>query len=169
MHIYFDLDNTIIDETGDNVRPGMHELLTSFKRHGVKLSIWTASVRDRAEPILSNLRLKDYFTDFVYRDDYDPDAGYGRAKPKDIRFGDGDMLIDDSYNHVEFVKSIGRQGFRITPYISYINPDPDPIELEQIHTIVLPNVPFKIQRDFLLKRIFGTLFRKKKQLPLWIK
>jgi len=153
MHIYFDLDNTIIDETGDNVRPGMHELLTSFKHHGVRLSIWTASVRDRAEPILSRLRLKDYFTDFVYRDDYDPNAGYGRSKPKDIRFGDGDMLIDDNYNHVD----------------SYINPDPDPIELEQIHTIVLPNVPFKIQRSFFLKRIFSELFRKKKQLPLWIK
>ena len=47
--------------------------------------------------------------------------------------------------------------------------NPDPIELEQIHTIVLPNVPFKIQRSFFLKRIFSELFRKKKQLPLWIK
>ena len=53
MHVYFDLDNTIIDETGNNVRPGMHELLASFKRHGVQLSIWTVSVRERAEPILS--------------------------------------------------------------------------------------------------------------------
>ena len=169
MHIYFDLDNTIIDETGNKVRPGMHELLASFKRHGVQLSIWTASVRERAEPILCKLRLKDYFTDIVCRDDYDPDASWGRTKPKDIRFGDGDMLIDDNHNHVDFVKSIGRQGFRITPYISYIDPEPDPTELEQIHTIVLPDVPFKIQRDFWLKRMFKALFRKKQQLPLWIK
>ena len=65
MHIYFDLDNTIIDETGNNVRPGMHELLASFKCHDVQLSIWTASVCERAEPILCELRLKDYFTDIV--------------------------------------------------------------------------------------------------------
>ncbi len=31
MHIYFDLDNTLIDELGQNVRPGMFELLESFK------------------------------------------------------------------------------------------------------------------------------------------
>jgi hypothetical protein len=105
----------------------------------------------------------------VCRDDYDPDASWGRTKPKDIRFGDGDMLIDDNHNHVDFVKSIGRQGYRITPYISYIDPEPDPTELEQIHTIVLPDVPFKIQRDFWLKRMFKALFRKKQQLPLWIK
>ncbi|HIF03563.1 MAG TPA: hypothetical protein EYQ84_09870 [Nitrospinaceae bacterium] len=31
MHIYFDLDNTLIDELEQNVRPGMFELLESFK------------------------------------------------------------------------------------------------------------------------------------------
>ena len=31
MYIYFDLDNTLIDELGQAVRPGMFELLDSFK------------------------------------------------------------------------------------------------------------------------------------------
>lgn len=168
MHIYFDLDNTIVDETGDNVRPGMRALLASFKHHGVQLSVWTASVRERAEPILYNHKLKDYFTDMVCREDYDADASWGKSRPKDIRFGDGDMLIDDSHNHIDFVKSIGLQGFRITPYISYIEPNPDPTELEQIHAIVLPDVAFKIQRDAWIRKVFKALFRKKKQLPIWI-
>jgi hypothetical protein len=166
MHIYFDLDNTLIDEKGETVRPGIFELLDSFKDNGIKLSIWTASVRERAEPILGELKLRPYFSDVVYRDDYDPDATWGSSRPKDIRFGDGDMLIDDSHNHIDFVKSIGRKGFRITPYISFIDPNPDPTELEQIHTIVLPDVPFKIKRDPWIKRTFKTLFRKKKKLPL---
>jgi hydroxymethylpyrimidine pyrophosphatase-like HAD family hydrolase len=169
MHVYFDLDNTIIDETGNNVRPGMYELLTSFKHHGIQLSIWTASVRERAEPILYKLNLKGYFSSVICRDDYDPNATWGKVKPKDIRFGDGDMLIDDNQNHIDFVESIGRKGFRITPFISYIDPEPDSRELERLHKFVLPNVPFKIQRDAWIKRVFKTLFRKKQQLPIWIK
>jgi len=57
MHIYFDLDNTLIDEKGETVRPGAYELLNSFKNNNIKLSIWTASVRQRAEPILEKLNL----------------------------------------------------------------------------------------------------------------
>ncbi len=92
----------------------MYELLTSFKHHDIQLSIWTASVRERAEPILCKLNLKGYFSSVICRDDYDPNATWGKVKPKDIRFGDGDMLIDDNQNHIDFVESIGRKGFRIT-------------------------------------------------------
>jgi histidinol phosphatase-like enzyme len=31
MHIYIDLDHTLIDELGQTVRPGMFELLNSFE------------------------------------------------------------------------------------------------------------------------------------------
>ena len=44
MHIYLDLDNTLIDELGRTVRPGMLELLDSFKSNNLQLSIWTAIV-----------------------------------------------------------------------------------------------------------------------------
>ena len=50
MHIYFDLDNTLIDELGQAVRPGIIELLELFKANNLQLSIWTASTKARAAP-----------------------------------------------------------------------------------------------------------------------
>ncbi len=49
-HIYVDLDNTLIDELGQTVRPGMFELLDSFKANSQQLSIRTASTKARAVP-----------------------------------------------------------------------------------------------------------------------
>ena len=66
-YIFFDLDNTLIDELGQAVRPGMFELLDSFKANNVSMAIWTASVRKRSKPILDNLNLSHYFSDVVYR------------------------------------------------------------------------------------------------------
>jgi hydroxymethylpyrimidine pyrophosphatase-like HAD family hydrolase len=117
-HIYFDLDLTLIDELGQTVRPGMFELLESFKANNLQLSIWTASTKERAEPIIHELGLAEYFSSFVYREDYDPDATFAGMLPKDIRFGDGDMLIDDSPRHCKFVESIGLKAFHIKPFFS---------------------------------------------------
>jgi predicted HAD superfamily phosphohydrolase YqeG len=50
MHIYCDLDNTLIDELGQTVHPGIFELLNSFKANNQQLSIWTASTKARAVP-----------------------------------------------------------------------------------------------------------------------
>jgi len=47
MHIYCDLDNTLIDELGQTVHPGIFELLDSFKAKNQQLSIWTASTKAR--------------------------------------------------------------------------------------------------------------------------
>jgi hydroxymethylpyrimidine pyrophosphatase-like HAD family hydrolase len=165
MHIYIDLDHTLIDELGQTVRPGMFELLNSFKANNLQLSIWTASTKERAEPIINNLGLAEYFSSFVYRDDYDPDATFAGMRPKDIRFGDGDMLIDDSPRHCKFVESIGLKAFKVDPYITYM--DTDPSELEKLHKLVLPNVPFSIKRQSWLTKKMNKIF-KKKSLPVWL-
>jgi hypothetical protein len=165
MHIYFDLDNTLIDELGETVRPGMFGLLESFKANNLQLSIWTASTKNRAEPIIHNLGLAEHFTSFIYRDDYDPDATFAGMQPKDIRFGDGDMLIDDSPRHCKFVESIGLKAFKVEPYITYM--DTDPGELEELHRLVLPDVPFSIKREAWIVRKFNGLF-KKKPAPSWL-
>jgi len=164
-HIYFDLDNTLIDELGLTVRPGIFELLESFKANNLQLSIWTASTKNRAEPIISNLGLAEYFSSCVYRDDYDPDATFANSQLKDIRFGGGDMLIDDSKRHCEFVESIGLRAFKVKPYVSYM--DTDPKELEELHRLVLPNTPFFIKRESWVSRKWRDLSKKKKA-PSWL-
>jgi len=168
-HIYLDLDNTLIDELGKTVRPGMFKLLDSFKSNNLQLSIWTASTKNRAEPIINNLGLASYFTSFVYRDDYDPDATFAGMQSKDIRFGDGDMLIDDSPRHCKFVESIGLKAFRIEPFISYGDQDNNDYyaELEELHKFVLPDVPFSIERDSWIVSKINRIF-KKKPLPVWL-
>ena len=165
MHIYFDLDNTLIDELGETVRPGMFELLESFKTNNLQLSIWTASTKARAEPIIQNLGLASYFTSFVYRDDYDPDATFAKTQAKDIRFGDGDMLVDDSKRHCDFTESIGLKAFKVTPFVSYKKTDP--LELEELHMFVLPDVVFSIKRESWVVRKFNGLF-KKNPAPSWL-
>lgn len=115
MHIYFDLDHTLVDEGGTSVRPGMREVLEELKGMGHILSLWTASTEDRAVEILERLTLKSYFTHFVFRDDYDPNS---EGFPKDIRYLDGDLLIDDTPSHIECVRSIGKRGILVPAYIT---------------------------------------------------
>ncbi len=157
MHIYFDLDNTLIDELGQTVRPGMFELLDSFKANNLQLSIWTASTKERAEPIIHELGLANYFTAFVYREDWWGDATLGGTQP------------DDSPRHCKFVESIGLKAFRIEPFISYGDQDNNDYyaELEELHRFVLPNVPFSIERNSWITRIINSYLRKK-PLPVWL-
>ncbi len=164
--VVFDLDNTLICEKGASVRPGMFDLLYSLKVNNIEMSIWTASTRNRAEGIIDRLGLSDYFVDVVYRDDYDPEATWGKTQPKDIRYSNGDLLVDDSKKHIEFVKSIGLKGFLITPYISYIDTNLD--EIEQLHRLILPKVEFNLKRENQLFRVIKRLFAKKKPAPKWI-
>jgi uncharacterized protein len=149
--VVFDLDNTLICEKGESVRSGMFELLDSLKANGIEMSIWTASTRARAEGIIQQLGLSPYFVDVVYRDDYDPDASWDKSLPKDIRYSNGDMLVDDSKKNIEFVESLGLIGFRITPYISHIDTNLD--EIERLHRLILPKVKFKLKRENQLLRL----------------
>ena len=113
MHIVFDMDNTLADEFGKNARPGMLELLDKLKSDGHTLAVWTSSTRKRALSILRELGLREYFTECIFREDYDPEnSGVG----KDIRRVNGDCLIDDDPKQVNFAKSIGKKAFLVKPY-----------------------------------------------------
>lgn len=107
------MDNTLVDELGSSVRPGIIHLLKKLKSEGHELKLWTNSKKDRAKTILSELHLKEYFRDCIFREDYDPDD---KGIKKDIRKINGDLLIDDDPLEIQFTESIGRFGFHITPF-----------------------------------------------------
>ena len=107
MHIYFDLDGTLVDDTGQKLRPGIRSLLRRLTDEGHRLSLWTASTEERGQRILAQHGLAGFFELRVFRDDYDPE---GVGHPKDIRHGDGDVLVDDDPTHTTFVQSIGKVG-----------------------------------------------------------
>ncbi len=113
MTIVFDMDNTLTDDFGRRVRPGIHDLLIRLKKEGFTLTLWTSSTRGRAVDILTNHRLRPYFNTCIFREDYDP----GRQnRPKDIRRVDGWFLVDDDPRQVHFVQSLQLAAFRITPF-----------------------------------------------------
>lgn len=113
MIIVFDMDNTLADEMGASIRPGIIELLQTLKSEKHELKIWTNSKRERATSILQEHKLKTYFSQFIYREDYDPDD---KGIRKDIRRVKGDFLIDDDPKEIQFVKSIGKDGFVISSF-----------------------------------------------------
>lgn len=113
MVIVFDMDNTLTDELGSSIRPGIKSLLARLKKEGHTLILWTNSAKQRARWILFEHKLHRYFTSFIYREDYDPDI---KGEPKDIRKVNGDILIDDDPGEIKYVKSIKKNGFCITPY-----------------------------------------------------
>ena len=113
MHIYFDLDETVIDEEGDEVRPGVRSLFEKLLIDGHQLSLWSASTEERGTELLAQHGLSGIFRNTVFREDYDPNReGYG----KDIRYRCGDLLVDDSPAQVEFVQSLGKKGLLVPSF-----------------------------------------------------
>ena len=113
LTIVFDMDNTLTDEFGADVRPEIVALLNRLKREGHILTLWTNSKRQRALEILSAHNLRKYFSKQIFRENYDPEE---KDLRKDIREVKGDILIDDDPQEIEYVKSIGRGGFLISPF-----------------------------------------------------
>ncbi|MBI4612427.1 MAG: DUF705 domain-containing protein [Planctomycetes bacterium] len=131
MKIVFDLDNTLVDEFGATVRPGIVRLLDRLLSERHELALWTHSDRARAIRILRDHGLRDRFGTLVCREDYDPDSLGAR---KDIRRIQGDLLVDDDPAEVAFARSVGRSGFRLA---SYRRGDPaDLDELEALHQAI---------------------------------
>jgi HAD superfamily phosphatase (TIGR01681 family) len=113
MNIVFDMDNTLTDEFGSSVRPGIIQLLDKLKKEGHVLMLWTNSVKSRAVDILLEHGLRSYFSKFIFREDYDPKNLGAR---KDIRKINGDVLIDDDPAEIEFMKKINKRGVLVTSY-----------------------------------------------------
>ena len=119
MHIYFDLDGTLADDEGIDLRPGIERLLQQLTDDGHRLSIWSASTEERGKEILRQHGLEAFFPITVFREEYDPDCdGY----PKNIEYMDGDLLIDNDPDHVAFAKSIGKQGLLVSSYLIAVKP-----------------------------------------------
>jgi FMN phosphatase YigB (HAD superfamily) len=128
MTVVFDMDNTLIDELGSTVRPGMTGLLEALRKEGHVLVLWTNSRKQRALGILRDLDLRRHFSQCIFREDYDPEE---RDLPKDIRRVRGDILIDDDPALISYVGSIGKKGILISPYRKGARADPG--ELASIH------------------------------------
>lgn len=120
LTIVFDMDNTLVDEFGADVRPGIVALLNRLKREGHILMLWTNSKRQRAVEILSSHDLRKYFSKQIFRENYDPEE---KDLRKDIREVKGDFLIDDDPQEIEYVKSIGKGGFLISPFRKGTTPE----------------------------------------------
>jgi len=112
MKIAIDMDNTIIDEFGSILRPGIINFLIELSlRH--EIILWTNSRRIRTMEILDFFDLRKYFTKIITRENYDPeDIGLR----KNISEYNIDILIDDDPEEIEFNKNKGKQAVLVTPY-----------------------------------------------------
>ena len=107
------MDNTLVDEFGSTLRPGITGLLKELKGRGCELYLWTNSTRSRAKEILSRHKLNHYFSKCVFREDYDPE---NKGIRKDIGKIGGQMLIDDDPGEIEHVKRLGLKGYVVKSY-----------------------------------------------------
>ncbi len=125
MTIVFDMDNTLVDEFGATVRPGIVELLTRLKKEGHTLVLWTNSRRDRARQIILDHNLRRFFSAFVFREDYDPEE---KGVRKDIRRVRGDVLVDDDPEEIRYMRQIGKKGVLVSSYRKGMKPDKSEID-----------------------------------------
>lgn len=128
MTIVVDMDNTLTDELGATVRPGVREFLEKLLADGHKLILWTNSRKQRAAMILLDHNLKRYFSKFIFREDYDPAE---KGLPKDIRKVDGDILLDDDPAEIEYVRTLKKEGHLLVSYRKGMETEPD--ELDRIY------------------------------------
>jgi hypothetical protein len=120
MIVVFDMDNTLTDDFGQRLRPGVVRLLERLADDGFELALWTQSTRLRARRILADHDLERHFASFVFREDYDPD---NRNVGKDIRRVDGLFLVDDDPDHVGHVKDLGLDGFVVRSFRGRLDMD----------------------------------------------
>jgi phosphoglycolate phosphatase-like HAD superfamily hydrolase len=112
MKIVIDMDNTIIDELGSTLRPGIIDFL---ERVSIKneIILWTNSKRIRTMEILDYLNLRKYFIKIITRENYDPEE---KGIKKDIREYNYDIIIDDDIEEIEYNKNNGKIGILVDLY-----------------------------------------------------
>ena len=113
MKIVFDMDNTLADEFGKEMRPNVDRLLAALRRDGHELVLWTSSTKPRAEEILSRLNLRQFFSQFLFREDYDPN---NEGLVKDIGRVEAVAIVDDDPKQVDAANDAGLQGVLISAY-----------------------------------------------------
>jgi hypothetical protein len=113
VHIVFDMDNTLADELGQSVRPGIRGLLAELNGSGHQLTVWTSSTGDRAGEILGRLGLARYSSRVIPREEYDP-ANSGALK--DVRSIGADWFIDDDPRQIDHATSQRVKTLLVPPY-----------------------------------------------------
>jgi FMN phosphatase YigB (HAD superfamily) len=112
MKIAIDMDNTIIDELGATLRPGITNFLEELStRHD--LILFSNSRRIRVMEILDHFDLRKYFVKIISRENYDPEE---KGLFKDIGMFDCDILIDDDTEEIKFTENKGKTGILIEAY-----------------------------------------------------
>ena len=112
MKIAIDMDNTIIDEFGSTLRPGILDFLEEIStRH--ELVLFTNSKRIRAMEIIDHFDIRKYFTKIISRENYDPQE---IGLSKDIGQYDCDVLIDDDPDEIKYNESRGKTGILVDTY-----------------------------------------------------
>ena len=112
MKIAIDMDNTIIDELGSTLRPGIINFLERISENN-ELILWTNSRRIRTIEILNHFDIRKYFVKIISRENYDPDE---KGLRKDIGQYDCDIIIDDDKEETEYNKGKGKTGILVTTY-----------------------------------------------------
>lgn len=108
--IVFDLDNTIVDEMGRFLRPGIKPLLNKLKKKSI-LILWSSSTRERGESILRQFDISHLFERTIFREDY-----YEKSKFKDVGIVNGDILIDDDPAEIRYNKKNNANAYLIPPF-----------------------------------------------------
>lgn len=144
MRIAVDLDNTLVDEFGKRVRPGIVNVLARLKAEGHTLILFTQSTRERARIILRDHGLEAHFAEFLYREDWDRE---NVNPPKNLLLCKADALIDDDPQHVQAARELGKIGVLVASYRGGSRIDPKETEriLGALRTRTLDR----------LKRMFG--------------
>jgi phosphoglycolate phosphatase-like HAD superfamily hydrolase len=112
VKIAIDMDNTIIDELGSTLRPGIVNFLEKASTRN-ELILWTNSRRMRTMEILDYFNLRKYFVKIISRENYDPEE---KGIRKDIGKYDYDIIIDDDPEEVEYNKKNGKIGILVESY-----------------------------------------------------
>lgn len=103
MRIAIDLDNTLVDELGSTLRPGIIDFLEKISVNN-DLVLWTNSRKSRALEIINHHKIRKYFSRIIAREDYDPED---TCILKDTKKMKVDLLIDDSPEEINFNKDRG--------------------------------------------------------------
>ncbi|GMO47830.1 MAG: hypothetical protein Pg6C_09960 [Treponemataceae bacterium] len=112
MKIAIDMDNTIIDELGSTLRPGIINFLDKISVEN-EIILWTNSKRIRTIEIIDYFNLRKYFFKIISRENYDPND---EGLRKDIGKYDYDILIDDDISEIEHTIKNNKIGILVESY-----------------------------------------------------
>jgi predicted HAD superfamily phosphohydrolase YqeG len=112
MKIAIDMDNTLVDELGSTLRPGIINFLERIGKNN-ELLLWTNSKRIRVIEILDHFNIRKYFIKIISRENYDPEE---KGLRKDIEQYACDIIIDDDIEEIEYNRKMGKIGILVESY-----------------------------------------------------